>query len=75
MGNATSVQWGWEVKDGRMQPRPMTAAAKRRPLFKKQASDDYNWWIGNPAPRPGGSGDLSRRLSKSRSSGRSKAKK
>lgn len=61
MGNAVSAggnqrknrqqqQWGWEFKDGRAQikARGPAAAGKPRPLFKKQPSDNYDWWIFNP---------------------------
>lgn len=61
MGNAASngqtrqqrqQAWGWEFKDGRAQikPRQGGGQAGSRPLFKKQPSDNYDWWIFNPDP-------------------------
>lgn len=38
-------QWEWDVKNGRMQPRAVSTAPPRRPLFKKQPNDDYDWYI------------------------------
>jgi hypothetical protein len=60
MGNAGSSnkaragaarRWDWELRDGRLQPKARGgAAAPKRPLFRKQPSDNYNWWIFNPDP-------------------------
>jgi len=59
MGNAVSSnnrkkqQWNWNFKDGRAQIKPRAAnktKQPRRPLFKKQPSNDYNLWIFNPDP-------------------------
>ena len=44
------AMWGWELKNGVMQPKALKQPVKPRPLFKRQASDNYNWWIGNPDP-------------------------
>lgn len=48
-----SRKWDWEYKNGRMVPkarRPTTSShsAPSRPLFRRQRSNNYNWWIGNP---------------------------
>jgi len=46
-------QWAWEFKDGRAYIKPRgqaTAKAPPRPLFRKQPSDNYEWWIFNPDP-------------------------
>ena len=63
MGNAPSSQapkrkssrrappqqaWGWEYRNGRMVPKARAVSAQKRPLFKKQPSNNYNWWIFNP---------------------------
>lgn len=55
MGNAASSskrQWNWEYRNGRAnlvfkQPKK---SLPKKPLFKKQASNDYDWWIFNPDP-------------------------
>ena len=51
-------QWAWNFKDGRAYVKPAparrsgsrggAASAARRPLFKKQPSNNYDWWIFNP---------------------------
>lgn len=58
MGNAPSSQapkrkssrrappqqaWGWEYRT-----KARAVSAQKRPLFKKQPSNNYNWWIFNP---------------------------
>ena len=53
MGNAPSTskkrtQWDWEYKNGRMQPKARVAHRPQRPLFKKQPTNNYDWWIFNP---------------------------
>lgn len=40
--------WGWEYKNGRMVPKARAASTKKRPLFKKQPTNNYDWWIFNP---------------------------
>lgn len=66
MGNAVSAnaskkkKWEWEHKDGRLVPKYTKAQQQHRPLFKRQPSDDMDWWIGNPEPRRGGSGNLTK---------------
>lgn len=45
---AAQQAWGWEYRNGRMVPKAVGAPAKKRPLFKKQPSNNYNWWIFNP---------------------------
>lgn len=56
MGNAPSRRtrqpqqhWNWEFKNGRADivPKKKTHQPKK-PLFKKQVSNNYNWWIFNP---------------------------
>lgn len=62
MGNAPSTNkkqkgWTWEYKNGRAQPRYVQPkkSLKKRPLFKKLPSNNYNWWIFNPDPPRGNS--------------------
>jgi len=45
-------RWNWDFKDGQAKIKPRAAAKKqtKRPLFLKQPSDNYNWWIFNPDP-------------------------
>ncbi len=47
-----SRKWDWEYKNGRMVPKARRATTSSpqpsRPLFRRQRSNNYNWWIGNP---------------------------
>lgn len=76
MGQGQSnSRWNWEFKDGRAQIKPRKAAAPpARPLFRKQPSDNYDWWIFNPDPPKNrgrdGTGSRNRSRSRSRSRGR-----
>lgn len=73
MGNSNSnarkgrqaAAWNWDFSSGRPQMKPRTKPVARRPLFKPQPSDDYNWWIFNPDP-PKKKGGSSRSSSSSR---------
>lgn len=64
MGNAPSSsrekrppsqRWNWNWSSGRpvpvMRRGGTKAAPRKRPLFKRQPSNDYDWWIGNPNRR------------------------
>ena len=48
---APQPKWNWNFSSGRPVPKYRARAQPNRPLFKRQPSDDYNWWIGNPEPR------------------------
>ena len=48
-GTTTQTVWDWEFRNGRLQPKPRkTVKTQHRPLFKRQPSNNYNWWIFNP---------------------------
>lgn len=47
----TQTVWGWEVRNGRLQPKALAAPAKRKPLFKPRPDNNYDWWIFNPDSR------------------------
>lgn len=50
---AAAQQWDWEFKNGRAFMKPRNGQKKeqpKRPLFKRQPSDNYNLWIFNPDP-------------------------
>lgn len=38
-------QWQWEYKNGRAHLKPHAPAPRKRPLFKKQPSNNYDWYI------------------------------
>ena len=57
MGNASSQtrrQWDWEFKNGRanivFRPHNTRPSQPKKPLFKKPAPNNYDWWIFNPDP-------------------------
>lgn len=42
------TEWDWEYRNGRLQPKARVTQRPQRPLFKKQPSNNYEWWIFNP---------------------------
>lgn len=44
----TQTVWDWELRNGRLQPKPRSVAKAPRPLFKPRPNNNYDWWIFNP---------------------------
>lgn len=43
--SAPTPAWHWEFEDGRAQVKPVATASPKRPLFRRQPSDNFNWYI------------------------------